>query len=120
GAGPAAGGAPPRGRGPAGADLVVERHGVIEPALVDPETPIIRTAVTAMERATGWPMLPLRSGGSLPIMAALAARGIPTLLSGFGLPDDAIHAPDERLRVDHLEIGARAAEAALTALGSTR
>src|SRR5205823_2769964 len=103
---------------PAGADVAVERLGVTEPALVDPETPIIRTVVAAIERAIGWPMVPLRSGGTLPIMAALAARGIPTLLSGFGLPDDAIHAPDERLRVDLLDVGRRAAEAALTALGS--
>jgi acetylornithine deacetylase/succinyl-diaminopimelate desuccinylase-like protein len=103
---------------PPGADLTIERLAVTEPAVVDPEAPIIRTAVAAIERAIGWPMVPLRSGGTLPVMAALAAQGVPTLLSGFGLPDDGIHAPDEHLRVEHLDVGIRAAEAALTALGS--
>jgi acetylornithine deacetylase/succinyl-diaminopimelate desuccinylase-like protein len=51
------------------------------------------------------------------VIATLADRGIPTVLTGFGLPDDAIHAPDEHLRVEHLELGTAAAMEMLTAFG---
>ena len=62
-----------------------------------------------MEAATGWRPAPVRVGGTLPVIAVLAAKGVPTILTGFGLPDDAIHAPDESLRVEHLELGTLAA-----------
>jgi len=102
---------------PPGADVEVEDLGVSHPALLDPRTPALAAAMRAIEDATGWPCVPLRSGGSIPVVAALAARGVPTVLGGFALPDDAIHAPDEHLRFAHLEIGTRAAMGILTALG---
>ena len=46
-------------------------------------------------------MLP--SGGSIPFVSTLAAaRGIDVALLGFGLPDDATHAPNERLYLPNL------------------
>jgi hypothetical protein len=46
-------------------------------------------------------MLP--SGGSIPFVSTLAAAtGIDVALLGFGLPDDAIHAPNERLFLPNL------------------
>jgi acetylornithine deacetylase/succinyl-diaminopimelate desuccinylase-like protein len=53
-------------------------------------------------------------------VAVLAARGIPTVLTGFGLPDDGIHGPDEHLRAEHLETGTRAAMEILRELGTLR
>ena len=50
-----------------------------------------------------------RSGGSIPIVAELAAAGIPTIVGGFALPDDAIHAPNESYRLESLRLGAAAA-----------
>jgi acetylornithine deacetylase/succinyl-diaminopimelate desuccinylase-like protein len=94
---------------PPGADIDIEDLGVALPAALDPDHPVLLAAADAMERATGWRPAPVRLGGTLPVVAVLAARGIPTVLTGFGLPDDAIHAPDEHLRVEHLEIGTRAA-----------
>ena len=52
-----------------------------------------------------------RSGGTLPILAAFAERGIPAIVSGFSLPDDALHAPNESYRLVALEQGAAAARA---------
>lgn len=57
----------------------------------------------------------VRTGGSLPIMAALAERGIPTLLSGIDVHEGNAHAPNERLLVDHLRRGKAAAIGTLTA-----
>jgi acetylornithine deacetylase/succinyl-diaminopimelate desuccinylase-like protein len=51
------------------------------------------------------------------VVAVLAAKGVPTILTGFGLPDDAIHAPDEHLRVEYLEVGTQAAMGILRELG---
>lgn len=102
---------------PPGAEVEIGLTGWAQPALMDPRDPVIAAAIGAIERSTGWPCVPVRSGGSIPIVAAFAAKGIPTVLSGFALPDDGIHGPDEHLRFDHLEIGARAAMEILTALG---
>ena len=50
-----------------------------------------------------------RSGGSIPAVAELGHRGIPTIVSGFALSDDRIHSPDESFRLTSLERGERAA-----------
>ena len=106
-----------RAAAPAGADLTIEDLGVALPAALDPEHPVLVAAADGIERGTGWRPAPVRLGGTLPVVAVLAAKGIPTVLTGFGLPDDAIHAPDEHLRVEYLETGTRAAMGLLTALG---
>ena len=102
---------------PAGADLEIEDLGVALPAALDPEHPVLVAAAEGIRAGTGWNAAPVRLGGTLPVVAVLAARGVPTILSGFGLPDDGIHGPDEHLRVDHLGIGTRAATEILRALG---
>ena len=58
----------------------------------------------------------VRSGGSIPVVADLAAAGIPTIVSGFSLPDDAFHAPDESYRLKSVELGEAAARELLHAL----
>jgi acetylornithine deacetylase/succinyl-diaminopimelate desuccinylase-like protein len=102
---------------PAGAQVEITPLGTAAPALCDPRDPIIAASAAAIAVSTGWPCVPVRSGGSIPIVAALAGRGVPTVLSGFALPDDGIHGPNEHLRFSHLEIGTRAAMAIFTAIG---
>ena len=75
-------------------------------------------AADGIERGRGRRPAPVRLGGTLPVVAVLAARGVPTVLTGFGLPDDAIHAVNEHLRVAHLGLGTRAAMEMLRALGA--
>jgi acetylornithine deacetylase/succinyl-diaminopimelate desuccinylase-like protein len=106
-----------RDAAPEGAEVEIEDLGVALPAALDPDHPVVRAAAAGIERATGWPAVSVRLGGTLPVIAVLAARGVPTVLTGFGLPDDAIHAPDEHLRVEYLETGTRAAMAILEELG---
>ena len=105
---------------PAGAQMTIEDLGVALPAVLDPHHPVLRAASEGIARATGWPVAPVRLGGTLPVVAVLAARGVPTILTGFGLPDDGIHGPDEHLRVEYLETGTRAAMEILRSLGSLR
>jgi acetylornithine deacetylase/succinyl-diaminopimelate desuccinylase-like protein len=94
----------------------VERLGVAEPALVDPSHPVIRRAADAVEAAVGWRPAPVRIGGSLPIVTALTGRGVPVILSGFYLPDDGIHSPNEGISLEHLDVGTCAAVAILESL----
>jgi acetylornithine deacetylase/succinyl-diaminopimelate desuccinylase-like protein len=94
---------------PAQADVEIELTDS-EPALFDPRQPAITLARTALERACGVPPALMRTGGSLPILASLSERRIPAIVSGFALPEDRIHAPNESFRIASLELGLRAAE----------
>lgn len=107
-----------RGALPDGAEMAIEDLGVALPAALDAAHPVLVAAAEGMERGSGWRPVPVRLGGTLPVVAVLAARGVPTVLTGFGLPDDGIHGPDEHLRVAHLETGTRAAMEMLRALGA--
>ena len=102
---------------PVGADIEVEGLGVAGASRIDPDDPVIAAAMRGIEQATGLPVTPVGIGGSIPVVAAMAARGTSVVLSGFALPDDGYHSPDEHLRVEHLELGVLAAEGILAALG---
>jgi acetylornithine deacetylase/succinyl-diaminopimelate desuccinylase-like protein len=90
------------------------------PSRVDPSTPALRIARAALARAVGKEPALLRSGGSLPVLAAFAERGIPAIVSGFGLPQDNFHAPDESYAIASLEKGRRAARALFEDLAQLR
>jgi acetylornithine deacetylase/succinyl-diaminopimelate desuccinylase-like protein len=85
------------------AELDLEMWPPGEPAWMDPSEPALRAAFDAVERATGVRPLAVRSGGSIPVAAAFTARGIPTVLTGFGVDSDNIHSPNERLEVRRFE-----------------
>jgi acetylornithine deacetylase/succinyl-diaminopimelate desuccinylase-like protein len=104
---------------PPGAELRY-RATLAEPSAFDPAAPALRLARRALSRAAGRDAALLRAGGSLPVLAAFAARGIPAVVSGFSLPADRVHAPDESYRLDALELGARAARALYEELATLR
>ena len=88
---------------PAHATLELDPWPPATPAFVSPDDPVIASGFDAIQRATGIRPLAMRSGGTIPIMAALVARGTPTILSGFASPQDDIHSPNEKMRVRNLE-----------------
>lgn len=103
---------------PAGAEVTLAWGSRTPPAgPFDPDAPALRSGLDALARGFGARPALVRTGGSLPILAALGARGIPTLLSGIDLPDGNVHAPGERLRVAHLDLGVAAARELFTAWG---
>jgi acetylornithine deacetylase/succinyl-diaminopimelate desuccinylase-like protein len=104
---------------PAHATLELDRWPAGEPAFVSPQEPVIASAMAAMERATGVAPVAMRSGGSIPVMAALVGRGTPTILSGFASVDDNIHSPNERMRVRNLEWGIASAREIYRGLAET-
>ncbi len=104
---------------PEGAELEVSTVNAA-PARFDPATDALRIARGALARACGREPVLLRSGGSIPVLAAFAERGIPTLVSGFALPQDNFHAPDESYALASLELGRRAARALYEDLSALR
>jgi acetylornithine deacetylase/succinyl-diaminopimelate desuccinylase-like protein len=96
---------------PEGADVEVERWSSAEPGLIPPDAPAIHLAQDAFERVVGSKPLLIRVGGTLPIVPALAGRGIPTVITGFDLPEGNIHSPNERLRVEHIPLAVEAGKA---------
>lgn len=69
---------------------------------VNPNHPAIRIAAQVFGEALGKPTVFIRSGGSIPIVGDFATHlGIPTVLMGFGLPDDGLHSPNEKYRVSN-------------------
>ncbi len=102
---------------PEGAEVDMSWH-LAAPALSDPESAPIRLAVEALDRACAMKTAVVRSGGSIPAVAELMGHGIPTIVSGFTLPDDAFHAPNESYRVESLRLGERAARELYVALAA--
>jgi acetylornithine deacetylase/succinyl-diaminopimelate desuccinylase-like protein len=102
---------------PEGAELEITRLSQSPPGLVDPGSPAVQLGLEAFERAVGRRPLLVRSGGTLPIVPALAERRIPTILTGFALPDSNIHSPNENLLAEYLPLGVRAAAELYTAFG---
>jgi acetylornithine deacetylase/succinyl-diaminopimelate desuccinylase-like protein len=94
---------------PAGAELDVELLSTAPPGLVPPDAQAVRLGLDAFEKALGTRPALIRTGGTLPIVPALADKGIPTVITGFGLPDSQIHSPNERLVAEYVPLGIAAA-----------
>jgi acetylornithine deacetylase/succinyl-diaminopimelate desuccinylase-like protein len=102
---------------PDGAELDVSSHRA-PPALFEPEQPALQLAARALRAATGREPAFTRSGGSIPIVAEMAARGYPVIVGGFGLPADSVHAPDESYALRSLQWGEASARELYSALAA--
>ncbi|WP_035957872.1 dipeptidase [Bryobacter aggregatus] len=78
-------------------------------SVVDPANPYVRKAALAMTEVFGRETVLTRSGGSIPIVGLFAETlGVPSVLTGFGLPDDNLHAPNEKVYLPNIERGIEA------------
>lgn len=88
------------------------------PAIVDLNSPAIEAASAAYERGFGAKPVYLPEGGSIPVVATIQNTfKIPVLLIGLGLPDDNLHAPNEKFKVEHFYKGIDTSIALLERLG---
>jgi acetylornithine deacetylase/succinyl-diaminopimelate desuccinylase-like protein len=106
-----------RDAAPAGADVQVSLVSGAEPGLVSPAAPALTFAREAFEQVFGKPSLLVRVGGSVPVVASLAGRGIPTISTGIATSDANAHSPNERFPVDHLLLGVEAIRETYRRLG---
>jgi acetylornithine deacetylase/succinyl-diaminopimelate desuccinylase-like protein len=89
------------------------------PSLVNPDNRFIQAAAEAMRQVFGKETVYIRSGGSIPIVAAFdASLGIPSVMMGFGLPDDNLHAPNEKLHLPNFFRGIEAVARYIEILGN--
>jgi len=104
------------------ATLHFESDGVA-PCHTPLDAPELSALVRAMERAFGTEIRYSKEGGSGPEADLAEVLGAPLVFLGVGLPDDRIHAPNERVVLPMLELGAEAAAylwGELASLGSHR
>jgi acetylornithine deacetylase/succinyl-diaminopimelate desuccinylase-like protein len=74
--------------------------------IVDPGHPAIQVAAQAFSDVFGKQTVFIRSGGSIPIVGDFATHlAIPTILMGFGLPDDGLHSPNEKFKIENYYLG---------------
>ncbi len=90
---------------PDGVDVEVDVWAQAPPGLVPSDAPAIQLGLDAFEHVLGARPLLIRTGGAIPLVSALAQRGVPTVLTGFALNDSNVHSPNERLPVEHLALG---------------
>ncbi len=80
-------------------------HGGI-PYVCPVNTPEYQAAANAMEESFNKTPIPLRSGGSIPIVALFEQTlEMKSVLMGFGLNSDAIHSPNEHYGLKNFKIG---------------
>ena len=77
-----------------------------KPSLTNPDNRFIHAAAEAMKQVFGKETVYIRSGGSIPIVGVFdEALGIPSVMMGFGLPDDNLHAPNEKFHLPNFYRG---------------
>jgi acetylornithine deacetylase/succinyl-diaminopimelate desuccinylase-like protein len=82
---------------PAGVRVKVSPHHGGEAAVTPTDSLAYKAAEKAMEKTFGKTPIPLRTGGSIPIVTMFErVLGLKTVLLGFGLDSDAIHSPNEK------------------------
>jgi len=97
---------------PRNVQIKVTQHSYTPAVLVPADTPATKLAMEALEAGFGVKPTLMREGGSIPVVSMIKKiLGIDTLLVGLGLPDDALHSPNEKFDLDCLYGGTRAAAA---------
>jgi acetylornithine deacetylase/succinyl-diaminopimelate desuccinylase-like protein len=91
---------------PKGVDVAVRLIHSGDPCLIPVDNPYIQAATRALHEVWGKDTVFIRSGGSIPIVGDLAKHlKLPSVMMGFGLPDDNLHAPNEKFKLKNFELG---------------
>jgi acetylornithine deacetylase/succinyl-diaminopimelate desuccinylase-like protein len=81
-----------------GITMEVRRLHGDDPVMMSADGPFVPAARRALQQTFGRPPVLTRSGASIPIVRVFKQRlGIEAVLMGWGLPDDNLHAPNEKL-----------------------
>jgi acetylornithine deacetylase/succinyl-diaminopimelate desuccinylase-like protein len=88
-------------------------------SLVNPDNKFIHAAAAALGEVFGKETVYIRSGGSIPIVGSFERDlGIPSVLMGFGLPDDNLHSPNEKFHMPNFYRGIEAVARFLELVGA--
>jgi acetylornithine deacetylase/succinyl-diaminopimelate desuccinylase-like protein len=87
---------------PKGIETKIKVHSTGPASVVGTDNPYIKAATEALRDTFKKETVFIRSGGSIPIVGDFERHlKIPTVLMGFGLPDDNIHAPNEKFNISN-------------------
>jgi acetylornithine deacetylase/succinyl-diaminopimelate desuccinylase-like protein len=104
---------------PAGLDVELRLIHSGDPCLIPTDNAYIQAATRALREVWGKDTVFIRSGGSIPIVGDFARHlGIPSVMMGFGLPDDNLHAPNEKFNLKNFELGIKSLIRFLEEVGS--
>jgi acetylornithine deacetylase/succinyl-diaminopimelate desuccinylase-like protein len=91
---------------PKGIDVKIKQWSVADPIVVRTDNHFVRAAAQAMHDVFKKDTVYIRSGGSIPIVADFEkSLKIPSVMMGFGLPDDNLHAPNEKFHIPNFYRG---------------
>lgn len=91
---------------PEGVDVQVRFLSNGEPILMDRHTHFFKKAELAYQKAFGKTPIYELSGGSIPVTAMFKTLlNLDCILMGFGLPDDGLHSPNEKMSIAMFEKG---------------
>jgi len=104
---------------PAGVDIDVRLIHSGDPCLIPVDNPYIQAATRALHEVWGRDTVFILSGGSIPIVGDFARHlNLPSVMMGFGLPDDNLHAPNEKYNLKNFELGVQSLIRFLEEVGS--
>lgn len=90
-----------------GVSVEVHELGAARPVETGMDHPGVEVAAEAFEKAYGARPVFVREGGSVPVTVDFSEGLHPhLLLTGFGLPDDALHSPNEKFDLEQFHRGA--------------
>jgi acetylornithine deacetylase/succinyl-diaminopimelate desuccinylase-like protein len=91
---------------PKGITLSIKVHSKGPACVVNTDNPYARASVVAMHEVFGKDTVYIRSGGSIPIVTQFDKDlKIPSIMMGMGLPDDNLHAPNEKFHIPNFYRG---------------
>jgi acetylornithine deacetylase/succinyl-diaminopimelate desuccinylase-like protein len=91
---------------PKGVSVNVKVHSKGPAIVVGTDNKFVQASQEAMHEVFGKETVYIRSGGSIPIVADFANElKIPSVMMGFGLPDDNLHAPNEKFHIPNFYRG---------------
>ena len=91
---------------PKGIHLKIKQFSVADPIVVKTNNHFVKAATEAMKEVFHKETVYIRSGGSIPIVADFEKHlKIPSVMMGFGLPDDNLHAPNEKFHIPNFYRG---------------
>ena len=77
-----------------------------EALVIGTDNPYVKAATKALKKVWGKETVFIRSGGSIPIVGDFEKfLKIPSVMMGFGLPDDGLHAPNEKFHIANFHRG---------------
>jgi acetylornithine deacetylase/succinyl-diaminopimelate desuccinylase-like protein len=91
---------------PRGIELKIKCWSQADPIIIRTDNKYVKASTEAMRDVFHKETVYIRSGGSIPIVADFEKHlKIPSVMMGFGLPDDNLHAPNEKFHIPNFYRG---------------